>query len=378
MNNRNYQVLKSIKINELIEECLNHRIRSIDVSMDCKTITIGTISSEIFKLWTDDNKISGSTNFNYEIVAQGHYSPCLKTIDEIWGLAAYHHDDRFITVSDDSSLRIWKPSSRRLIRRVMLDIQEDGERYPLDPNTGETSDSVKLRSVAISPKDNLIAVGSKNGIIRVLTEKDKEVIAYIKDRTQWISDIKFSPNSKMMAVGSHDNYIDIYIVPEFKRKFSMRKHTSFITHLDWSSESRHLQSNCAAQELLYWDMTLSQEKQLPNGSSFLRNEQWDTWTCTLGWPCQGIWPFGSKGDEVNAVDRSHEKLFNEYHLLAAGDDEMKVKVYKYPCLRKGADCVVLGGHSSHVTNVKWGFEDRFLYSVGGRDGTVMVWKVEAT
>jgi WD40 repeat protein len=32
-----------------------------------------------------------------------------------------------------------------------------------------------------------------------------------KDCAEDISDVKFSPNSKMLAVGSHDNFIDMYV-----------------------------------------------------------------------------------------------------------------------------------------------------------------------
>lgn len=39
--------------------------------------------------------------------------------------------------------------------------------------------------------------------------KGNEVIAK-KHRREEISDIKFSPNGRWLAVGSHDNFIDVY------------------------------------------------------------------------------------------------------------------------------------------------------------------------
>ena len=34
----------------------------------------------------------------------------------------------------------------------------------------------------------------------------------------------------------------------------MKKHSSFITHLDWSLDSNYLHSNCGAYELLFWNI----------------------------------------------------------------------------------------------------------------------------
>ncbi len=44
------------------------------------------------------------------------------------------------------------------------------------------------------------------------------------------------------------------------------------------------------------------QEQITKASS-LKDTQWHTWTCTLGWPVQGIWQKGAKGTDVNAVDR---------------------------------------------------------------------------
>ena len=40
-------------------------------------------------------------------------------------------------------------------------------------------------------------------------------------------------------------------------------------------------------------------------------------------------------------------------VIAVADDFGEIRVYKYPCLEKKSGCVVLKGHSSHVTNVRW-------------------------
>lgn len=54
------------------------------------------------------------------------------------------------------------------------------------------------------------------------------------------------------------------------------------------------------------------------------NPGWSTWTCKLGWPVQGIFQ-GPDYSDVNAVCRSNNKM-----VLATGDDNGKVNLYKYP------------------------------------------------
>jgi microtubule-associated protein-like 4 len=74
----------------------------------------------------------------------------------------------------------------------------------------------------------------------------------------------------MLAVGSHDNAIDIYYVKYTSSSDSnncnnndslvmklvkrLRGHSSYITHLDWSHDNRIIRSNCGSYELLFWDI----------------------------------------------------------------------------------------------------------------------------
>jgi WD40 repeat protein len=56
---------------------------------------------------------------------------------------------------------------------------------------------------------------------------------------QWISDVKFSPDGATLAVGSHDNMIYLYDVQKgFKLRKKLKAHSSYITHMDFSSDSR--------------------------------------------------------------------------------------------------------------------------------------------
>ena len=197
-------------------------------------------------------------------------------------------------------------------------------------------------------------------------------VANFKCSKEWISDVKFSPDNKNLAIGCHDTAIYIYSVPEFKKKAGLRKHPALITHLDWSEDSNFLHSNCAKLELNYWDVQAL--KIVDNGANKFRNENWATWTCSLGWPVEGIYTQSSDNTEVSSVDRSHVKHPGGYHLVAVGDDFGKVRVLRYPSRNQGSEGVVGNGHSGSVTGVKWSSGDEWLYTIGGEDCCVFQWK----
>ncbi|XP_075567904.1 echinoderm microtubule-associated protein-like 1 isoform X6 [Pelecanus crispus] len=101
-----------------------------------------------------------------------------------------------------------------------------------------------------------------------------------------------------------------------------------------------------------------------------RDLEWATYTCTLGFHVFGVWPEGSDGTDINAVCRSHGRK-----LLSTGDDFGKVHLFSYPCSQFRAPSHVYGGHSSHVTNVDFLCEDTHLISTGGKDTSIMQWRV---
>lgn len=80
-------------------------------------------------------------------------------------------------------------------------------------------------------------------------------VVHIKDRKEVIHEMKYSPDGSYLAVGSNDGVVDIYSVSQrFKKVGECGRCCSFITHLDWSMDSRFLQTNSGAGERLCYKM----------------------------------------------------------------------------------------------------------------------------
>jgi len=326
---------------------------------DSGRVLVGTVCNEIYEVDFD----SAEPPMCY---MQGHY-------DELWGLATHPSKLEFCTAAEDRTLRVWDLATRTM--KAMAKLQGPG------------------RCASYSPDGLMIAVGlgaggktkgssstQHDGKWLVLESEDLNLVASPPQvRTQRISDIKFSPDGRWVAVGCADNNIDIYSVSAnvFERKAELRGHSSFIRTIDWSADSLKLQTCCGAHELLYWNLYQDGNRFRPHQektSSSMKDEQWASYGAIFGWPMRGIWPEDSDGTDVNGCARSNSAT-NAEGLLATADDFGKVKLFRWPCIVPRAQHRPYGGHSSHVTNVSFTHQDNWLISTGGQDRAVFQWQV---
>lgn len=218
-----------------------------------------------------------------------------------------------------------------------------------------------------------IAIGFElKGDVRVYLLETMAEVAHIKSCSEPISCIKFSPDGMLLAAGNRANIIDIYNVNRgyrFHRR--LRGHTSFVECLDWSIDSKCLQSTCGSYEILYWDAIGG--RQILDAETIETDTEWNSWSCKLGFPIMGIWGKNQSGNNVNAVCRSSSET-----LVATANDDGSVRIFNYPCVVNGAPFVGCRAHGTRVVGITFLSDyDRHLVSIGGLDKSIMVWKISS-
>ncbi|XP_032355373.1 echinoderm microtubule-associated protein-like 1 isoform X11 [Etheostoma spectabile] len=324
-----YQQIQTVEVPELFGP-----IRTVAEGRG-ETVLIGTTKHFV---------LQGSLDGEFMPITQGH-------TDELWGLAVHPWKPQFLTCGYDRQVCLWDSSSHQLIW------------------TKNTEDAAQ--SAGFHPSGAVVAIGTQTGRWLVLDTDSKDLVTMHTDGNEQLSVMCYGPDGNFLAIGSHDNYIYIYAVAENGRKYSRvgkcSGHSSFITHLDWSVDSQYLVSNSGDYEILYWIPSVC--KQVVSVET-TRDIEWATHTCTLAFQVFGLWPDGSDGTDINAVCRSSDKS-----LLVTGDDFGKVHLFSFPCSQFRAPSHVYGGHSSHVTNVTFLYDDGYLVSTGGKDMSVMQWRI---
>ncbi|ELW71686.1 Echinoderm microtubule-associated protein-like 4 [Tupaia chinensis] len=321
--------------------------REIEVPDQYGTIrAVAEGKADQFLVGTSRNFIlRGTFNDGFQIEVQGH-------TDELWGLATHPFKDLLLTCAQDRQVCMWNSAEHRLEWTRLVD------------EPGHCAD--------FHPSGTVVAIGTHSGRWFVLDAETRDLVSIHTDGNEQLSVMRYTVDGTLLAVGSHDNFIYLYAVSENGRKYSRygkcTGHSSYITHLDWSPDNTYIMSNSGDYEILYWN--------IPEGCKLIRNRSeckdidWTTYTCVLGFQVFGVWPEGSDGTDINALVRSHNR-----RVIAVADDFCKVHLFQYPCSKAKAPSHKYSAHSSHVTNVSFTYNDSHLISTGGKDMSIIQWKL---
>jgi WD40 repeat protein len=307
-------------------------------------IIIGTKGANIYDVGLD---LSGDGRI--EMVGplvSGHCDK--KGGDELWGIAVHPKKACFATACDDRTVRVW--DSREKVMKKSIPVPD------------------RARSVAFSTNGTQLAVGLMTGKLCVFNDSEYNQTVDVQVSKKAILVVRYSPDDSYLAVGTQDSKVYILSTKTFGHSAICSGHHSSVTHLDFSADSRVLQSVSSDYELLFWDVASGKQIKSP---SDVRDTKWSTVTSILGWSVQGIWPPEADGTDVNAVSRSPDQS-----LLVTGDDFGLVKLFRFPCPKEKSSYREYKGHSAHVCNVAFSSDGKFIFSAGGLDKSILQFEVK--
>lgn len=326
-------------------------VRCIAWDFDSSRILVGTSNAEAFEVSSGDGE-----NLHTGPLLEGHGDG-----DELWGMCYHPSRDEFCTVGDDAYLRVWDVFSHRATTSLPLEMP--------------------ARCCCFSPdgKSLVIGFGSPRKLSNrqfdgkwvVLDTIDYQVAHEARDSTKWLTEVKYSPNGEVIAIGSFDNKIYVYSVADsYALNAVIGQHQSFITALDFSEDSSWLRSNCGGFELFFFEADTG--LYIP-AAARLRDTVWATHNCSMAWSVQGIWPPMKDGTDITACDVN---LFrgDDGAVVAVGDNFGRVRLYRYPCTTSFSVCKSYWASSNPITRIRFGSGDAVLVSVCGIDKSIMQWR----
>ncbi|KAJ4460559.1 putative 77 kDa echinoderm microtubule-associated protein [Paratrimastix pyriformis] len=311
----------------------------VAVSVEGDHIAVGTRSNEIL---TGHINMSTLAVAEPRLVQQGHS-------DELWGLEICPSNPAHVlTACDDKTVRRWDIQAHRMVSSFAL------------PG--------KARTLDVAADGTVMAVGSEDGKVYIVDPQSGQIRQTINASPRPVAQVKFSPNSQLLATGNADSKINVYAAPSWNLLGSMVGHHATVGFIDWSRDSQYIRSNSADCELLFWNAATRTQI---TATASMASTEWSTNTCVITWAVQGIWPPDSDRTDINSID-----LHPSRPLLAMGDDFRQVELANYPCIDRASAKKTVKGHSEHVTNVRWSRDGNRLVSCGGLDAGVFVWRLQ--
>ncbi|MFO0912402.1 MAG: c-type cytochrome domain-containing protein [Pirellulales bacterium] len=107
------------------------------------------------------------------------------------------------------------------------------------PNVGE-----RIYSLAISPRDNLLAVGcgqpGRLGEVRLVDVSTGKVVGSAARSADVVLDLAYRPDGELMAVASADNLIRIVRTATLETERTLSSHADWVYAVGWSSDGKRL------------------------------------------------------------------------------------------------------------------------------------------
>lgn len=192
----------------------------------------------------------------------------------------------------------------------------------------------------------------------------------IHERTDRIQSLVYSPEDHYLAAGCADGSLDVYTIAVDEKytnvHFRNPNNTLSVTNIDWTEDEKYLQYTGENKEMFL--LSTRPALQLVANPTEI-GSVWSTLTCLKHRQVEGIWnKFAEKTDIVTIDGNEH------LGVIAAGDEQGLIKLFRFPSETRGAHFRKYVGHSSRIGNVAFLHDTSRLISIGTEDRTIMQWR----
>ncbi|GJN78683.1 hypothetical protein PLIIFM63780_002192 [Purpureocillium lilacinum] len=195
-----------------------------------------------------------------------------------------------------------------------------------------------VRSVAFSPDSTIVASGSHDNTIRLWRVATGECVQTLGGHDHWVSSVAFSADSALVASGSHDKTIRFWRVATGECVQTIEGHDDWVSSVAFSADSTLVASGSGDKTIRLWRVATGECVQTIEGHDRL----------------------------VSSVTFSADSA-----LLASGSDDNSIRLWRVAT----GECVqTLEGHDRFVSSVAFS-ADSALVASGSHDKTIRLWRV---
>ncbi|TFK22682.1 WD40 repeat-like protein [Coprinopsis marcescibilis] len=156
--------------------------------------------------------------------------------EAIRGLSFSPDDQRFVTASDDASLRIWSFKESR------------GESVL----SGHGWD---VKCVEWHPTKGLIVSGSKDSSVKFWDPRTGTCLSTLHNHKNTIQAMAWSPNGNQLATGSRDQTVRVFDIRAMKEFSILKGHKKEVCSLAWHPVHPLIVSGGSEGSILHWDLS---------------------------------------------------------------------------------------------------------------------------
>ena len=327
-------------------------VNNISLSADGNILATTTIDGKI-NIWNQSGILLQTLSGHTGEVADLKFIPSSKSKDS----------DRLISTGVDKTIRVWQIFDR-------------------------SQDRQEIYSVAISPNNSEYAVANADNEIQIWRNSDnkQELIRTFSGHNKTISQIKYSPDGKILATAGWDNTVKLWNLKTGKL-INTLTHKDAVNAIAFSPDNQTLISGTEANNVYIWNIATAKQPKLDK----TLNEHTDSIKTVIVSPngkliASGgydntikIWSIA--GDLLQTIDAHNLAITSliftpDSQTLISASWDNTVKLWSIADTGKSSELLhTLIGHQDGVTTISLN-TDGTLLATGSGDRTIKLWNTK--